>query len=126
MERNSTNTGTIVQVFGPGVPFRVSRRFLAGGLGGVVCAAVRDRNVRFLFGHLTEISRQVYQAAKAHTELPAGTFLGVTKDVIGLTTGQHLHIQAYELRTGHKMARADFLPKLRQVETRLATDDPQT
>ena len=120
---------SIVQVRGPGAPFRVARRFIGEGLGGVVCAIVRDRNVRILFGHLTEISADVYRAARDGTELPAGTFLGVTKDLIGLTTGQHLHLQANVLggdHAGAKMTRSEFLPRLREQQNSLSTDDPQS
>jgi hypothetical protein len=123
-EMNQVDTGTVVQVYGPGVPFRVARKFLAGGIGGVVCAIVRDRKVRLWFCHLTEISTEVYKAAKDHTELPEGTHLGATTNLIGLTTGQHLHLQADELLTGRMMQRSKFLPKLRQTETALSTDNP--
>jgi len=45
-------------------------------------------------GHFTDISEEIINASSLWTSLPAGTFLGYTDSIIGLSTGAHLHMQA--------------------------------
>ena len=118
------NEGDTVDVYGPGTRFKVARRFVAKGLGGMVCAVIPERNVRVFFGHITDISQKVYQAAKTQELLDPGTFLGRTTRPIGAQSGLHLHIQAYALDYT-AMVRKEWFPKLRRVDEPRDTDDPQ-
>jgi len=58
-------------------------------------------------------------AAKSGDELPAGTWLGSCKTVIGVTTGPHCHVQGWDgprnvFSGKHALKRDVFLPRLKK------------
>ena len=66
-----------------------------------------------------EISHRVWKAAKSGDELPAGTWLGSCKTVIGVTTGPHCHVQGWDgprnvFSGKHALKRDVFLPRLKK------------
>ena len=89
-----------------------------GQTGGAVFASLAD-GTTFGFGHMGEISARVVKAAKSGEELPAGTWLGSCKIAIGVTTGPHCHMQAWNrpenvLKSVHGLKRDVWFPRLRR------------
>jgi N-acetyl-anhydromuramyl-L-alanine amidase AmpD len=107
-----------VQVFGPGKPFKVLDKFVWMQTGGAVFCTIAD-GTTVGFGHMGEISHRVWKAAKSGEELPAGTWLGSCKTIIGVTTGPHCHMQGWDgaknvFSNGHALKRDVFLPRLKK------------
>jgi len=107
-----------VQVFGPGKPFKVLDKFVWMQTGGGVFCTLED-GTTIGFGHMGEISHRVWKAAKSGEELPAGTWLGSCKTVIGVTTGPHCHMQGWDgpknvFSNSHALKREVFLARLKK------------
>ncbi|MGZ6142070.1 MAG: hypothetical protein ACXWLM_01970 [Myxococcales bacterium] len=85
--------GHFPDIYGPAVPFTPLTQFTMHGFGGVVRCKLENGHV-VEFGHFDHISAEVYYAAKDKKQLPAGTYLGKTTSIIGLSNGVHCHMQA--------------------------------
>ena len=85
--------GHFPDIYGPALPFTPLTQFTMHGFGGVVRCKLENGHV-VEFGHFDHITAEVYYAAKEKKQLPAGTYLGKTTSIIGLSNGVHCHMQA--------------------------------
>ncbi|TGL11233.1 polymorphic toxin-type HINT domain-containing protein [Leptospira meyeri] len=81
--------------YGPAAKFKVINAGVSHPYGGFIDIQLSSGE-KIRMGHFDKINKEVFDAYKSGTALPAGTYLGQTGSKIGYTTNPHLHIESFD------------------------------